>query len=89
MQTRSFSTPAASLLAGLALAIGAGPAVAQVDEILVTAQRREAGGETATIYRSRVGAGGRSLDPVLRTLLRHQHGDLLRDLHYLPGSGGA
>ncbi len=41
MQTRSFSTPAASLLAGLALAIGAGPAAAQVDEILVTAQRRE------------------------------------------------
>ena len=40
-----------------------------------TAQRREAGGETATIYRSRVGAGGRSLDPVLRTLLRRQHGD--------------
>ena len=35
-----------------------------------TAQRREAGGETATIYRSRVGAGGASLDPVLRTLLR-------------------
>ena len=54
-----------------------------------TAQRREAGGETATIYRSRVGAGGRSLDPVLRTLLRHQQGDLLRELGYLPGSGGA
>lgn len=41
MQTRSFSTPAASVLAGLALAIGAGPAAAQVEEILVTAQRRE------------------------------------------------
>ncbi len=41
MQTRSFPTPAASVLAGLALAIGAGPAAAQVDEILVTAQRRE------------------------------------------------
>ena len=52
-----------------------------------TAQRREAGGETTTIYRSRVGAGGRSLDPVLRTLLRHQHGDLLRELGYLGGIG--
>ncbi|MBL8200006.1 MAG: TonB-dependent receptor [Chromatiales bacterium] len=41
MQTRSFSTPAASVLAGLALALGAGPAAAEVDEILVTAQRRE------------------------------------------------
>lgn len=41
MQTRSFSTPMASVLAGLALAIGAGPAAAEVDEILVTAQRRE------------------------------------------------
>ena len=54
-----------------------------------TAQRREAGGETTTIYRSRVGAGGRSLDPVLRTLLRHQHGDLLRELGYLGGSDEA
>ncbi|MEO7386744.1 MAG: TonB-dependent receptor [Gammaproteobacteria bacterium] len=41
MQTRSISTPAASLLAGLALAMGAGPAAAEVDEIIVTAQRRE------------------------------------------------
>ncbi|MEQ1802760.1 MAG: TonB-dependent receptor [Gammaproteobacteria bacterium] len=41
MQTRSFSTPAASVLAGLALAIGAGPAAAEVEEIMVTAQRRE------------------------------------------------
>jgi len=48
-----------------------------------TAQRREAGRETATIYRSRVGAGGRSLDPFLRTLLRRRHGPLLRELGYL------
>ncbi len=54
-----------------------------------TAQRREAGGESATIYRSRVGAGGRSLDPVLRTLLRRQHGALLRELGYLGRSGEA
>jgi hypothetical protein len=48
-----------------------------------TAQRRAAGGETQTIYRSRVGAGGDSLDPVLRTLLRRRHGPLLRELGYL------
>ena len=48
-----------------------------------TAQRREAAGDTATIYGSRVGAGGRSLDPVLRTLLRRGSGDLLRELGYL------
>ena len=48
-----------------------------------TAQRRAAGGERATIYRSRVGTGGRSLDPLLRTLLRRRHGRLLRELGYL------
>ena len=48
-----------------------------------TAQRREAAGETATIYRSRVGAGGTSLDPFLRLLLRRRHGPLLRELGYL------
>jgi hypothetical protein len=48
-----------------------------------TAKRRKAGHETATIYRSRVGAGGRSLDPFLRTLLRRRHGPLLRELGYL------
>jgi Sulfotransferase family len=47
-----------------------------------TAQRRAAGGEEHTIYRSRVGAGGRSLDPLLRTLLRRRHGELLRTLGY-------
>ena len=35
-----------------------------------TASRREAAGESATIYRSRVGAGRAALDPLLRTLLR-------------------
>jgi hypothetical protein len=53
-----------------------------------TASRRAEGGETAAIYRSRVGAGGRSLDPVLRTLLRRGHGALLRELGYLPDDGG-
>jgi len=49
-----------------------------------TAGRREAGGDDATIYRSRVGAGGKSLDPVLRTLLRRNNGELLRELGYRP-----
>jgi hypothetical protein len=48
-----------------------------------TARRREETGETATIYRSRVGAGSRSLDPVLRALLRRTSGALLRELGYL------
>jgi hypothetical protein len=47
-----------------------------------TASRRQASGDTATIYRSRVGAGGASLDPFLRTLLRRRHGALLRELGY-------
>lgn len=47
-----------------------------------TAQRREAGGEDTTIYQSRVGAGGKSLDPLLRSVLRRRHGDLLRELGY-------
>ena len=50
-----------------------------------TAQRREAGADDALIYRSRVGAGGRSLDPVLRSLLRWRNGQLLRALGYLDG----
>ncbi len=48
-----------------------------------TAQRREAGDDDALIYRSRVGAGGRSLDPFLRALLRRRNGELLRALGYL------
>jgi len=47
-----------------------------------TAQRREAGGDDSIIYQSRVGAGGKSLDPFLRTLLRRRNGDLLRELGY-------
>ena len=47
------------------------------------AQRRQAGGDEATIYRSRVGTGGASLDPLLRTVLRRRHGDLLRRLEAL------
>ncbi len=52
-----------------------------------TAQRRAAGGDDATIYRSRVGAGGDSLDPLLRTLLRRRNGELLRELGYLEQGG--
>jgi hypothetical protein len=52
-----------------------------------TAQRRAAGGDDATIYRSRVGAGGDSLDPLLRALLRWRNGELLRELGYLEQGG--
>ena len=48
-----------------------------------TRSRRDEGGESATIYRSRVGAGSVSLDPLLRSLLRRRHGNLLRELGYL------
>lgn len=48
-----------------------------------TAGRRASGDDQSTIYRSRVGAGGASLDPFLRTLLRRRNGDLLRQLDYL------
>ena len=47
-----------------------------------SAQQREAGGEERTIYRSRVGTGAASLDPLLRTILRRRHGALLRELGY-------
>ncbi|MEX1295981.1 MAG: sulfotransferase [Candidatus Limnocylindrales bacterium] len=47
-----------------------------------SARQRAAGGEDSTIYRSRVGTGGASLDPVLRTILRRRHGGLLRELGY-------
>jgi hypothetical protein len=53
-----------------------------------TERRRAAGGESATIYRSRVGAGRSSLDPFLRSLLRRRHGDLLRELGYLGEGAG-
>lgn len=48
-----------------------------------TAARRAAGGEATTVYRSRIGAGRTSLDPLLRLLLERGSGDLLRDLGYL------
>jgi hypothetical protein len=48
-----------------------------------TAERRAAGGDRSTIYRSRVGAGAHTLDPVLRRLLRATSGGLLRELGYL------
>jgi hypothetical protein len=48
-----------------------------------TAQRRSEGGDASTIYRSRVGAGKDSLDPVLRTMLHRSSGALLRELGYL------
>lgn len=48
-----------------------------------TAQRRAEGGDSSTIYRSRVGAGRSSLDPVLRTMLHRSSGGLLRELGYL------
>ena len=50
-----------------------------------TASRRSAGGDDATIYRSRVGAGRAGLDPILRTLLRRGAGELLEELGYLTG----
>jgi hypothetical protein len=48
-----------------------------------TAQRRSEGGDGSTIYRSRVGAGRSSLDPVLRAMLHRSSGGLLRELGYL------
>jgi len=47
-----------------------------------TAQRRSEGGDSSTIYRSRVGAGKDALDPVLRTMLHRSSGPLLRELGY-------
>ncbi len=47
-----------------------------------TAERREQGGDGGAVYRSRVGAGRASLDPVLRAMLRRSSGALLDDLGY-------
>jgi hypothetical protein len=44
--------------------------------------RRAAAGEQAAIYRSRVGAGRRELDPLLRLLVRLVDGPTLRKLGY-------
>ncbi|MDQ3492947.1 MAG: sulfotransferase [Chloroflexota bacterium] len=49
-----------------------------------TAGRRAEGGDAGAIYRSRVGAGRRDLDPVLRTTVRRGAGSLLRELGYRP-----
>jgi hypothetical protein len=47
-----------------------------------TRSRRDAGGERAAIYRSRVGVGRARLDPFLRGLLERSAGGLLDDLGY-------
>jgi sulfotransferase family protein len=46
------------------------------------AERRAASGTEATIYRSRVGAYRRELNPLLRTLVRVVDGPMLRKLGY-------
>lgn len=50
-----------------------------------TATRRGTGGDDAPIYRSRVGVGKRTLDPVLRVLLARSGGPLLAELGYTGG----
>jgi hypothetical protein len=47
-----------------------------------TASRREASGEDAPIYQSRVGAGKHGLDPVLKALLARSGGSLMSELGY-------
>jgi hypothetical protein len=47
-----------------------------------TAGRREQGGDSGAVYRSRVGTGRASLDPVLRAMLRRSSGSLLDELGY-------
>ena len=47
-----------------------------------TAERRREGGDEGAVYRSRVGAGRRELDPVLRAVVRRGAGPLLRELGY-------
>ncbi|MBA3852756.1 MAG: sulfotransferase, partial [Chloroflexi bacterium] len=49
-----------------------------------TAERRAAGGGDGAVYTSRVGAGRRELDPVLRAVVRKGAGQLLRELGYRP-----
>jgi hypothetical protein len=48
-----------------------------------TAQRRSEGTDGSVIYRSRVGAGRETLDPLLKTMLHRSSGSLLRDLGYI------
>ncbi len=47
-----------------------------------TSKRRDEGGEASTVYRSRVGVGGKELDPLLRLLFRKRSGKLQRELGY-------
>jgi sulfotransferase family protein len=47
-----------------------------------SSSRRTAAGERSAIYRSRVGAGRRELDPLLRLLVRLVDGATLRELGY-------
>lgn len=47
-----------------------------------TAERRRQGGDVGAVYRSRVGAGRRELDPVLRAMVRRSAGPLMRELGY-------
>ena len=54
-----------------------------VDRPIEAHDRTGEGGDGSTIYRSRVGAGKDSLDPVLRTMLHRSSGSLLRELGYL------
>jgi hypothetical protein len=67
------------------------PAVLRYDELehgstgrhaRFTSARRVEGGDSAAIYRSRVGAGRASLDPFLHALLHRRAGRLLAELGY-------
>lgn len=49
-----------------------------------TAMRRQQGGDSGAVYSSRIGAGRRELDPLLRTFVRAGSGPLLRELGYRP-----
>jgi hypothetical protein len=48
----------------------------------LTESRRQAGGETEAIYRSRIGAGSRELGPLLKLMFRIRAGQLNRELGY-------
>ena len=48
----------------------------------LTEKRREAAGDSSTIYRSRVGAGRHELDPLLKLLLRRRSAGLMKELGY-------
>jgi hypothetical protein len=48
----------------------------------LVASRREQSGDQSLIYTSRVGAGAKELDPLLRRLVDARAGRLLRELGY-------